>query len=457
MYESPAQVGFSTYWIGLPQVAATARSSFGADAIGVPVSRDHRRVSAIRSGVRAPDGPDCCIRSSRVALRGVLPVGFLITVGLVALGMAAALWPPFRTKGWCGHVGRQRDPERVAVPGLLLAARRDVARGLAGRSSRAAAWVALGLAAVTFVGTPVLVRRSLRAAPAIEQALDGGFGPRWRQAGAVESIARNLPWGRILFAPVPLFHRGVTRISNLGYGDAGRRNRPRSLSASGGWQRRAGADPSARWRLLVRARAQELLRAAAALPARPPGLGLHQPPTGCNPLPPSRRADRRQEVIAWLATACEHCATPTVSCSGKLYGARLATLRLHDDAPPSSWASSRPTRPWRVVGLYGYYGAIDSHRQPLPPRRRLCRARLCAASDRPRRPRHLHLRKARTLARRTSPQRLRQPRRLRRAARCRALVRPAHLDPLRGCHRQHRGLRSVDRRTGRRYASLPTQ
>ena len=33
-------------------------------------------------------------------------------------------------------------------------------------------WVALGLAPVTFVVTPVLVRRSLRAAPAIEQALD---------------------------------------------------------------------------------------------------------------------------------------------------------------------------------------------------------------------------------------------------------------------------------------------
>jgi hypothetical protein len=63
-------------------------------------------------------------------------------------------------------------------------------------------WVALGLAAASFVvGAPILVRRGLRAAPAIAHALDGAIGPR-----AARSIARNPPWARIVFAPLPLFH-----------------------------------------------------------------------------------------------------------------------------------------------------------------------------------------------------------------------------------------------------------
>jgi acetyl esterase/lipase len=86
-------------------------------------------------------------------------------------------------------------------------------------------WAAVGIAAASFAGAPVLIRRSLRAAPAIEQALEDAIGPRWRLAGAARSIATHPPWGRILFATLPVLHPGVTRISNLSYGDAGRRNR----------------------------------------------------------------------------------------------------------------------------------------------------------------------------------------------------------------------------------------
>jgi acetyl esterase/lipase len=85
-------------------------------------------------------------------------------------------------------------------------------------------WVAVGLATAPFLGTPVLVRRSLRAAPAIERALDRDLSPRWRRA-AGKSIAASPPWARILLAPLPLFHPGVRRFRNLSYGDAGRRNR----------------------------------------------------------------------------------------------------------------------------------------------------------------------------------------------------------------------------------------
>src|SRR5262245_7783282 len=65
----------------------------------------------------------------------------------------------------------------------------------------APAWVALGLAIVSFAGTPVLVRRSLRAAYAIERALDQTIGPEWRHSGTVEAIASSPPWARVILAP----------------------------------------------------------------------------------------------------------------------------------------------------------------------------------------------------------------------------------------------------------------
>ena len=144
----------------------------------------------------------------------------------MAVGKAASLWPPSRSAllgpaTWVVTAIPNESPFLafywIGASTLLAFSDGDLHGVLA--------WVALGLAAATFVGTPVLVRRSLRAAPAIEQALDRAIGPRWRRAGGLRSIAPSPPWGRILFAPLPLFHPGVRRISNLSYGDAGRRNR----------------------------------------------------------------------------------------------------------------------------------------------------------------------------------------------------------------------------------------
>ena len=89
-------------------------------------------------------------------------------------------------------------------------------------------WVAVGIACVTFLGTPVLVRRSLAARPAVEEALDDGLGHGWRDAidpTLSARFRRSLPWARILLAPIPVLHRDVKRARNLSYGDAGRRNR----------------------------------------------------------------------------------------------------------------------------------------------------------------------------------------------------------------------------------------
>ena len=106
-----------------------------------------------------------------------MPVGFLITAGLVALGMAASLRPPSRSglpglATWLVSAIPNESPFLVfywmAASTLLAFSQNDL--------NGAPVWVAFALAAASFAGTPVLVRRSLRAAPAIEQALDRGPG-----------------------------------------------------------------------------------------------------------------------------------------------------------------------------------------------------------------------------------------------------------------------------------------
>jgi len=155
-----------------------------------------------------------------------VPIGFLITTGLVALGMAASLWPQSRSvlggiATWLVSAIPNESPFLLfywlAASTCLAFAQGDL--------HGTAAWAALGVAIFSFAGMPVLVRRSLRTSDAIEQALDQTIGPDWRHVGPVEAIAQRPPWARVLLTPLPVFHPGVTRISNLSYGAAGRRKR----------------------------------------------------------------------------------------------------------------------------------------------------------------------------------------------------------------------------------------
>lgn len=151
-----------------------------------------------------------------------MPVGFLITLGLIAIAMVASLWPPARS----GPVGLATWLiSAIGNESPFVAFYYMVASTFLAGFHGAEVWVGLGLAVAPFVGTTVLVRRSLRAAPAIEGALARDLGPNRREAGPVRSTAARPPWARVVFAPMPLFHLGVRRVSNISYGDAGRRNR----------------------------------------------------------------------------------------------------------------------------------------------------------------------------------------------------------------------------------------
>jgi acetyl esterase/lipase len=300
-----------------------------------------------------------------------VPVGFLITAGLVALGMAASLSPSSRS-GLLGPATWlvSAIPNESPFLAFYWMGGWTLLEFSEGDLHGALVWVALGLAAATFVGTPVLVRRSLRAAPAIEQALDRAIGPRWRRAGAVQSIAPNPPWGRTLFAPLPLLHPGVKRISNLSYGDAGRRNRldlyRRRRGGSGGpvlihlhgggfsWA--PGRKSFYARRLLFRLARQGWVCISATYRLQPAAAF------------PDELIDVKK-VIAWArARASEHGGDPDrIVLVGSSFGARLATLAGFTTNDPvfQPGFEQADTSVAAVVALYGYYGGIAS-RQSLP-------------------------------------------------------------------------------------------
>jgi acetyl esterase/lipase len=296
-----------------------------------------------------------------------VPVGFLITLGLIALAMAASLWPPARS----GPVGLATWLVSAIVnESPFLAFYYVLASTLLAGLHGARLWVALGLAAAPFVGTPVLVRRSLRAAPAIEEALERDLGSDWEPAGAVPSIAARPRWARAVFAPVPVFHPGVRRVSNISYGDAGRRNRldlyQRRGGGSGGpvlihlhgggFALAPGRKSFYARRLLFRLARHGWVCISATYRLQPEASF------------PDELIDVKK-VIAWArAHAREHGGDfGRIVLAGSSFGARLATLAGFTTNDPAFQPrfEHADTSVAAVVGLYGYYGGIES-RDSLP-------------------------------------------------------------------------------------------
>jgi acetyl esterase/lipase len=284
-----------------------------------------------------------------------VPVGFLITGMLVIIGLAVSVWPPSRA-GLVGLVTWLVSAIPNESPFLafywlgastLLAYSQGDLRG-------AGIWAALGLAAAPLVAAPVLVRRSLRAAPTLEQALG-------------RPIPRRPPWARILIAPLPLFHPGVKHISNLSYGDAGRRNRldvyrrrqgpgggPVLIHLhGGGFSFLPGRRSFYARRLLFRLAHEGWVCISATYRLQPAAKF------------PDELIDVKK-VIAWArARAVEYGGDPDrIVLAGSSFGARLATLAgftINDPAFQPGFERA-DTSVAAVVALYGYYGGIASRR-----------------------------------------------------------------------------------------------
>ena len=302
-----------------------------------------------------------------------MPIGYLITVAVVALGMLLALHPvhrpaPLRTASWVlGSI--VNESPFVAFYWVLAATLLALAEG---DLETSVGWVGLGIACVTLLGTPVLVRRSLAARPVVEQALDEGLGPEWR--GAIDPtlgsrFRRSLPWVRILLAPVPVLHRGVKQVRNLSYGDAGRRNRldvyhhpARPAGAPILIHLHGGGFRMGRKSLYSRALLAELARhgwvcISASYRLRPRAVF------------PDYLVDAKK-VIAWARRhGEEYGADPSVVfIAGSSAGAHLAVTAAltPNDGGFQPGFEEADTTVSGAICLFGYYGPVDRGRQPLP-------------------------------------------------------------------------------------------
>lgn len=146
-----------------------------------------------------------------------MPIGYLFTTLLVAWGtfFAVAAPRPQRSRSsslsfWFGFF--LNELPFLAFLWLLASTLLALAQG---DLDTPIGRVGLGVALLATLGLLVIVQRSLRARPAVEHALH-------------ESLAVDLKlllrWARILFAPFTFRSREVERISDIRYGDAGRRN-----------------------------------------------------------------------------------------------------------------------------------------------------------------------------------------------------------------------------------------
>ena len=293
-----------------------------------------------------------------------MPVGYLVSVGVVAIGTLLALTPLSRSGGlgtlsWFLSAVVNESP----FVGFYWVLAATLLAFFQGDLEGSAVWVAAGLCCASLAGIPVLVRRSLRAGAAIDQALEQGLGQR-------AAPRHGLPWVRILLAPVPLSRRRVHRTRNLAYGPHGRRNRLDVYRRRGGpsgapilIHLHGGGFRSGRKSFYARAMlhefAQEGWVCVSANYRLRPGAAF-----------PDFMVDVKR-LVAWTREhAHEYDADPaSILLAGSSAGAHLAVtaaLTANDPAFQPGFEGD-DTSVAAAVGLYGYYGSIEAGPRPSSP------------------------------------------------------------------------------------------
>jgi hypothetical protein len=219
-----------------------------------------------------------------------MPIGYVVSVAVAALGTVFALAPPRRPR-LLARIGFRVGLVVNELPFLLLVlvlAATALAVG-DGEVRSAGGWVVAGAAAVTALGLLVVVRRALRTRPAVQRALGEALGDGWRSAIDPElaaGLGRRPSLARIALWPFPWFPRprAVQRVANLRYGDARRGN---LLDVYVHRTRPPGAPTLVYFHGgRLRQRAQGARGTPADSPARAPGMGVRQrqlpaaPPSG---------------------------------------------------------------------------------------------------------------------------------------------------------------------------------
>ncbi len=154
-----------------------------------------------------------------------MPIGYLITTSLVACGVLGALAPPRRPfiLGVLSFVAGFALNELPFIAAAWLVVSTLLALDQTGLGSPVGV-VAVAVAILAISGLLLVVRRALLTGPALERALTVGLGAGWRGSVGDARTRRRIMSGRVLLAPFLMRRPDGTRIANVSYGDAGRKN-----------------------------------------------------------------------------------------------------------------------------------------------------------------------------------------------------------------------------------------
>jgi acetyl esterase/lipase len=155
-------------------------------------------------------------------------IAFFVLSALTALATLLALMAPRRPPivgffGWMlGLVPNELPFASMGLSVFLLAL-----FGVLGAFDSALGVAAIVLLALAIVGDLVLARRCATAGPAVDRGLRDALGHGYEQQvdpALAASFRPGVPMGPVLLTPFLPRRRDVTRVRNLSYGDAGKRN-----------------------------------------------------------------------------------------------------------------------------------------------------------------------------------------------------------------------------------------
>jgi acetyl esterase/lipase len=289
-----------------------------------------------------------------------VPVGYLVSVALVALGTLFALVPLRSLGNLSFRLGLLLN--EVPIAGFYWLLIWTALAFVQGDIDSAGGWATVGLAVLTTAGLAVLAWRGLQARSAVEHAMAEALGAGWPSAIDPELAARlrrQLPLARILFRPFFTRRRDVERVADISYGDAGRSNlldlyrhraRPSGSPVlihlhGGGYNQ--GRKNSQSLPLLYRLASQGWLCVSANYRLRP--AAQH----------PDHLIDLKK-VIAWVrAHGHEYGADPALLfVSGSSAGGHMASLAALTPNDPifQPGFQDADTSVTAAIGLNGYYG-----------------------------------------------------------------------------------------------------
>lgn len=299
-----------------------------------------------------------------------MPMGYVVTTALLTWCTFFAVVAPRRPRPlatmsfWFGMVLNE-----VPFLGMFAVVASTALAAGQGDLESPAGKVTAAVALATIPGMAVSAWRGLRTDQVVGRALEEGLGADWRDRLHVP-LRRRRPWARILLLSRLMRRRGVERIPNISYGDAGRRNlldiyRRRDTPQNGpvliyfhGGHYTSGAKSREARPLLYRLADQGWVCISANYRLRPQTDF------------PGHQIDAKK-VIAWAREhAAEYGADPSrLFVAGSSAGSNMAAhcaLTPNDPVYQPGFESA-DTSVTAAICLYGYYGFFFGEEPDVTP------------------------------------------------------------------------------------------